>query len=144
MSANNFNIGSDAKITWLSDGAPIRSSILTEFSAKQETAKLKSNAIDGVVRNRHVEQGWSGMLKFDRTDSFIDDYFAAKEIARYAGLPPPVVNILQTVISAADGSVARYRYDGVAMTLDDAGSYAGDKKVDQSVSFDASYRVKVA
>jgi len=144
MAQNNYNIGSDAKLTLLADGIPVRAAIITEFTAKQETEKLKSKGLDGVVRNRHVEQGWSGTFKFDRSNPLLDDFIAAKEAAKYAGFPPPVMTITQSVVSAEDGSTAKYRFDGVSVTLDEAGTYAGDKKVEQTISWDASFRIKVA
>src|SRR5579862_4440136 len=144
MGQNVYNIGSDVKLTILNNGAPIAAAILTEFQSKQETEKLKSIGIDGVSRPRHVELGWSGTFKFDRGNSILDDFFALKEAARYAGLPPPVMTIFESITSPNDGSTQKYRYDGVSVTLDDAGTKGGDKKVEQSVSCDASRRIKVA
>lgn len=144
MTANNFNIGSDAKVTWLSDGAVVGASILTKFSKKQRTKDIESEGIDGVNRFRNVEAGWEGTAMYDRTDSRIDDYFALKETARYAGLPPPVVTFSESIVNASDGATARYRYDGVTMTLENAGDIGGDSKIEQSISWKASRRIKVA
>lgn len=144
MTDNNFNIGSDAKLTILVDGAPLAATILTSFSAKQETAKVTSNAADGIVRNRDVEQGWSGTAEYDRANGLVDDFFATKEASRYAGFPPPVMNIMQTVRNTDDGSVSRYRFDGVTATLENSGTYEGDKKVTQQISWRASRRIKVS
>lgn len=143
MSANNFGIGSDVKITWLSDGAVIGASILTKFTSKQRTANLTSIGIDGVSRYRDIEQGWEGSFSYDRQDSQIDDYFALKEDNRYAGLPPPVVTIFESITSPNNGSTARYRYDGVTMTLDSAGDKGGDTKLEETISWKASRRIKV-
>lgn len=144
MATNNYNIGSDAVLTLLSDGAPVSATILTSFNSKQEVAEVESDGIDGVVRPRTIEKGWSGSFTYDRVNSTIDDYFALKESNRYAGLPPPVVSISETIANADDGSVSKYRYDTVALKLDDAGKKAGDTKIEQTISFRASRRFKVA
>jgi hypothetical protein len=50
---------------------------------------------------------------------------------------------MESIVNATDGSLARYRYDGVALTLSDAGTKEGDKKIEQMIDFDASFRRKV-
>ena len=140
--ANDFNIGSDTVLSIISTGAPVVWSILTEFEAKQMTADLDSTAIDGTNRYRYVEKGWEGTFGFDRDDDAIDAYFAAKEAARYAGLQPPTVTITQTDTNV-DGSISRFRYDGVTMKLDTIGSRKGDAKVEPKISWRAGRRVQV-
>lgn len=141
---NAYNVGSDTKITVLSNGLPLGATILTSFEARQVTTRLKSLGIDGVARNRELEEGWEGSLKWDRADALLDDFFAAKEAARYAGLQPPTLSITETTVNASDGTTSRYRYDGVTLKMDSAGAREGDKKVEQSASWAASRRIKVA
>lgn len=140
FSGNQYSVGSDAKLTIMANGVPVRATLLVDFQAKQETADLESIGIDGVTRYRSLEKGWSIDLTFDRGDSIIDDFFAAKEAARYAGQAPPHVTITQT-INNPNGTISRYRFEGVALKFDDAGTWAGDKTVQQKVSGKASRRV---
>lgn len=142
MANGQFGIGSDTQLTIISGGQIIASAILTEFDAKQDATLLKSLGIDGRSRKRYLEEGWDGTLGYDRADSTIDDYFAAKEAGRYAGQQPPVVTITETT-KAPDGSIAKYRYTHVTMKLDDIGSRSGDKKIEQKISWSAERRVKV-
>lgn len=138
-----YNVGSDTTLTIVSNGQVLFSSILTEFEARQRATRLVSRAIDGVNRFRDVEEGWEGTLGFDRADSLLDDYFAAKEQARYAGIRPPIVFITETTTDANTGKPAKYRYVGVTLRMDSAGRRQGDSKVDIRLSWAASMREKV-
>ena len=142
MPANGYNIGSDTTISIIIAGQITKSAILTSFNAKQITTSLKSTALDGVNRYAELEEGWDISLGYDRADSVWDDFFAAKEAARYQGLPPPRLSITETTTNA-DGSVVKYRYAGVALKLDDIGERKGDAKVEQKLSGKASRRIKV-
>lgn len=142
MADDQFTIGRDARLTILSDGQPIRGLKLTKFSFKQMTTRLTSKPINGRPVNREIEEGWEGDFEWDRINSALDDYFTAKEAAMYAGAPPPVVAITHR-IRETDGSLNRYRYDAVALKLDDGGSYESDSKVVQKVSWISSQRFKV-
>lgn len=139
-----YNVGSDTVLTVISNGVPLISQILTSFEARQITTDLKSVAIDGVNRYRHLEEGWEGDFNYDRADSTLDDFFAAKEQGRYtAGTNPPIMTISETTTNP-DGSTSRYRYDGVTVKLDTIGARKGDSKVEQRMSFRCSRRVKVS
>lgn len=138
-----YNVGSDTTLTIVSNGVILVSSILTEFEARQKTTELNSKALDGINRFRHVEEGWDGTLGWDRSDSTLDDYFAAKEQGRYTGLNPPAVSIVETTTDANTNLPAKYRYVGVTMKMDSIGRRAGDSKVDVRVSWSCSRREKV-
>jgi len=139
---NQYNVGSDTTITMLVNGVPLTSQILTSFNARQITTRLKSVAIDGRNRYRDLEEGWEGDLAFDRADATLDQFFAAKEAARYAGQQPPAVYITETTTNP-DGSISKYRYTGVTMRFDDIGQRQGDRKVEERVSWAASRRIRV-
>lgn len=136
---SQFNIGSDSVMTFLVNGAPIGSMLLTSLDFKQLTTRLTSKPINNVPGYREVEEGWEGSLEYDRSNSVLDDFFAAKEAARYSGQQPPQIAIT-TRITNVDSSVSRYRFDGVAVKLDNGGKYASDDKVMQQVSWVASTR----
>lgn len=139
---NGYNIGSDTRIRVVSSGVLLASQILTEFHARQIAPRLKSVSIDGKNRYRDIEEGWEGDLRYDRADSVLDDYFAAKEAGRYAGQQPPVVTIVETTTNV-DQSVSIFRYEGVTMMMADAGNRTGDAKVDVHVSWAASRRIQI-
>lgn len=143
MPQNAYNIGSDTKVTIVSNGVIIGASILTSFKFRQSVTKLASKGLDGVNRYRDLEEGWEGDLTFDRADSVWDDYFALKEANRYAGLQPPEIRISETTVNAGDGTISKYRFDGVSVSLDEGGDRSGDAKVEQRIGWRASRRIKV-
>lgn len=138
-----FNIGSDTTLSIFIDGQRFVHLILTSFEARQKAADLSSTAIDGVNRYRYLEQGWDLSLDYDRGDSQLDDFFAAKEAGRYAGFPPPQIMITETTVDPNSGIPAKYRYNGVTLKLDTIGARTGDRKVEEKVTGMASRRIKV-
>lgn len=141
LGLNSFSVGSDTTLNIISNGVIVAATILTSFEARQEATLAKSKGIDGINRNRYLEEGWEGTLEFDRADSTIDDYFAAKEAARYNGQQPPEVALVQTDTNP-DGTIVKYAYVGVTMKYDSIGARKGDAKVDQKVTWNASFREK--
>lgn len=139
---NGYNIGSDTTLVIVSNGQVLAAQILTSFHPRQVAPRMKSVGIDGVNRYRDIEEGWEGDLRYDRADSSLDAYFAAKEAGRYAGQQPPVVYIQETTTNV-DGSVSMFQYTGVTMALADAGNRTGDAKVEQHVSWAASRRIQI-
>lgn len=137
-----YNIGSDSVLTILVAGQPVITQILTSFDARQQVAKLKSTAIDGKNRFRNIPQGWEISLEYDRADSVLDDLFADLEAGVYAGLQPPRITITETTTNT-DGSIVKYRYEGIALVMDTIGKRAGDTKVEVKISGSASRRIKV-
>jgi hypothetical protein len=138
-----YGIGSDTTLTILINGQLFVHQIINDFEAKQLTTRLKSVGMDGVNRYRELEEGWDGTFSFDRGDSALDDFFAAKEAGRYAGQAPPVITITETTIGAETRVPAKYRYDGVTLKFDTIGSRSGDKKIDEKVGWAASRRFKI-
>lgn len=140
---SKFNVGSDTRLTILASGQPIAATILTSFEPKQVTTQVKSLALTGVTNARDLEEGWDLSIEWDRADSVIDDFFAAKEAGRYAGQSPPEIVITER-IKEINGSTSRYRYEGVTLKYDSAGARAGDKKIEPKASGFASRRIKVS
>lgn len=141
-SVNDFNIGSDTTISLIVNGAILKSAILTSFEAKQMTTSLDSTGMDGVNRFDEIDKGWDISMDFDRADSILDDFFAAKEAARYNGAPKPEISITETTTNV-DGSIVKYRYNRVALKFDTIGARKGDSKVEAKVSGKASRRIKI-
>lgn len=139
MAGQKYNVGSDTKITILVNGAPFGAQIMTKFEAKQETTQTKSTAIDGRTRARELPVGWNLDMEWDRGNSIVDDFFVQEEANRYSGLQPSDVSLLE-VTTNPDGTISRYRFEGVTMKQDTAGERAGDSKVTQKASAFAARR----
>jgi hypothetical protein len=143
-----FNVGSDGSsvVISITDAAgnvvSAEWTIETAFDSRQRTAQLESIAINGVPVFRDLEEGWEGTLGFDRGSSFLDDFIAAKEAARYDGQSPPSISIYQTISDPNGGSPSAYQFLGVTVREEDAGRYTGNAKVEQRLAWRASYRIK--
>ena len=143
MPINNFSVGKDVSLTVVTSYGTMKLSGLTDFSADPMTTDLKSKALDGTPRFGFIPDGWKGSFKFDRLDATVDNLWAQMEADYYAGKNLQAGTISE-IITEADGSVSQWRYDGVILRLEKAGDWGGDKKVEQSISFEAAHKVKVS
>lgn len=143
MPINGFSVGKDVSLTVVTSYGTLTFAGLTNFMADPMTTDLKSKAIDGTPRFGFIPDGWKGSFTLDRLDPSVDNYWAQVEADYYAGKNIPAGTINE-IITEADGSVTQWRYTGVILRLEKAGDWGGDKKVEQSVSFEAAKKVKVS
>src|SRR4051794_1066860 len=143
MSLNGFSTGRDISLVVTTPNGQLTLVGLTNFSKKPMTTKIKSKGIDGTPRHATIPDGWSGSFRLDRLSPEVDNFWAAFEAGYFNGQSQQGGAIYET-ISESDGSVTQWRYVNVALSLDDAGDFAGDKRVEQSISFEADRRIKVA
>lgn len=143
MPVNGYTVGKDVSIDITGPNGPVRFSVKTGFSAKQDTNDTKVKRLDGVTDHVLTYDGWTGTLDFERQSSALDDYFAQQEANYFAGVNSLPISITETT-TEADGSVSQFRYTSVVLKYDDSGSKTGDATVKQKVSWMASRRIKVA
>ncbi len=143
MPVNGFSVGRDVSLSIVTASGPLRLSLITGFSAKPNTKDQPIKGMDGVTRHLRLPDGWAGSFDVERQDSTVDDYFAQLEANYYAGQNEAPATITET-ITEPNGSVTQYRYTGVLLKLDDAGSWTGDASVKQRLSFIASRKLKLA
>lgn len=144
MSASSqFSIGKDVALDIIGPRGPLRFPILTGFEAKPAYKPIQSNGLDGIDRYEDLPSGWTGTISLDRANSSVDDYFADKEASFYAGISSSTVTITET-IQETNGGVTQWRYIGVSLTLQDAGSKTGENKVPMKIGFRAARRLKIA
>ena len=144
MPASAYNVGRDIALTIFTSQGTLTTdpSTLTDFESKPINAEIKVIGIDGIMRPAYLPEGHEGSFMYTRTTSDIDDYFADLEANYYAGGDLPSGTITET-INDVDGTISQYRYTGVALKLDDAGNWSGNREVKMKVSFMASRRIKV-
>ena len=116
--------------------------LLTGFSKKPNFTRITSNALDGKTRIVDLPDTWEGTITFDRASDAIDAYFAAREEAYHNGQVLPTCMITET-IQEVNGGLSQYRYEGVSITMSDAGNAQGKDKVAMTVDFIAGRRKKV-
>lgn len=145
MTVNQFTTGRDVSVQINTSYGPltIPNTAILSFKADPEVTKLKSKGIDGVSRHGVIPDCWKGSITIDRLDHTLDDFWARFEADYYANNATGVGTIVET-IAEQDGSITTWRYQDVVLTLENAGEYAADKKVEQTFSFEASKRVKVS
>lgn len=142
MPVNGFNIGKDVAIDVNMPNGPVRFSNVTDFQSKQMTTRIESKGIDGINRFGEIPGGWDGTIEIDRADANMDQTIAFMEALYYLGSNVPSSTITET-ITETDGSITQWQYIGVAFKLDDHGSWKGDAKVTQKLSWVASQRLQI-
>jgi len=138
-----LNIGKDVVLDLVGpNGQTIAINITNGFTSKQDAKALDSKGLDGINRVASLPDTWSGDFSIDRSGSGVDDMIAAIEAQYFNTGVLNNFRITQT-ISEANGTITQYRYDGVAISLPDAGDWKGDAFVKQKISWKASKRLKM-
>lgn len=144
MPSNNFNVGRDVTLVVTTPQGVLNLPVtVTGFESKPQYSKLRSKGLDGQNRGANVPDGWEGTITLDRSNSVVDDFFAQQEAGYYAG--QNVLNAMITeTIQEISGAISQYRYTGVCLSFDEAGSKKGDQLIAQTIGFYASQRLKIA
>lgn len=143
MPVNSFSVGKDVSLTIVTSYGTTVFNGLTSFTADPMTTDLKSKAIDGTPRFGFIPDGWKGSFVIDRLDPSVDQYWAQVEADYFAGKNIQAGTISE-IITEADGSVTEWKYTGVILRLEKAGDWGGDKKVDQTISFEAAFKKRIS
>ncbi len=143
MPIQGYSVGRDYTLVIQTSNGTLQPNKITEFKSKQDVTDVRVKRLDGITDHVRFFDGWSGGFSIERQDATLDNYFAQLEAGYYAGINEQAAQIYET-IQEANGAVSQFRYDGVLMTLDDAGTRAGDATIKQSISFVASRRIKVS
>jgi hypothetical protein len=142
MPIGGFSVGKDVALTIVTASGPLTFSLITSFSSHQETSEQMIKGLDGLARPVRHFNGWKGRFDIDRQDSTVDDYFSQIEANYYAGINETPATITET-ITEVSGAITQYRYIGVLLKLESAGTWKGDDTVKQAISFVATQRLKI-
>jgi len=143
MPVNDFSVGKDVSLTIVTSYGTTVFSGLTNFTADPMTTDLKSKGIDGTPRFGFIPDGWKGSFTLDRLDPSVDNYWAQVEADYFAGKNIKAGSISE-IITEADGSITEWKYTGVILRLERAGDWGGDKKVEQTISFEAAFKKRIS
>ncbi len=141
-SIGQLSLPIDQSLTVVGPNGPITFNRVTSFTSSQETKNLQSDGIDGTTLYDEIPKGWKGTFELERAGGQLDAYFAQAEARYFSGGGTYSASITENV-QEPDGGTSQFRYDGVSLKLNNAGTWAGDAYVKQSVSFNASRRRKV-
>jgi hypothetical protein len=142
MPYNTFSVGSDCQIVVIGSFGRVDLAHVTGFEARQITAALRVDRLDGVQLGAELPKGWSGSFLLDRGSSNADDFIVQMEQAYLVGQSIGAGTLYQYV-NEPNGSTSTYQFNGVVFKLTSAGMYKGDAAVTQRLDFYASSRARV-
>ncbi len=142
MSGSMFSVGRDCQVVVLGAYGRVDLEHVTGFEARQVTASLRVDRIDGMQLAAELPKGWDGTFDLERGNSAVDDFVAQLESDYYAGLSPAPGTLYQYV-TESDGSTSTYQFNNVVFRLASSGAWRGDQSVKQKLEFFASTRVSM-
>lgn len=143
MPFNNFSTGQDVVLDVITTTGQLALPVTTTgFEAKPLYNRIKSRPLNGPPLEAAIPDGWEGTITMDRQNSVVDDFFAAQEAGYFSGQNVLTATITET-ITEGNGGISQYRYTNVSLRFDEAGSKKGDDKIQQTIGFFASFRLKV-
>lgn len=143
MALNSFNTGKDCQVVVIGPTGRLDLEHVTGFEAKQVTASVRVDRLDGVILGAELPKGWDGVFELERGSSAADDLLSQIEQSYLNGITPAPGTLYQ-YIDEVDGSTSTYQFNGVVFKLASAGAYKGDASVKQTLEFFASSRSRVS
>lgn len=143
MPQGNYSIGRDIGLTIVTSDGPLTLNTITSFKSKSDDSVQKLVLISGITDHLRFFQGWSGSFDIERASAVLDQYFALTEDRYFRGIRERYASITET-IQEVNGSISQFRYPGTILSFSDAGDFAGDKSVKQSMSFVSRRRIQIA
>jgi hypothetical protein len=135
----SFSTGRDVSIILVGPFGRVDLANVISLTARQETAMIKVDRLDGVQLLAELPKGWSGTIEVERGNAAIDVFFGLMEAAWIDGGTYTVSTLFQYVRDT-NSVLNTYAYDNVGLKLDDAGDYKPDAAVRQRISWSANRR----
>jgi hypothetical protein len=129
-----YTIGRDVTLTIIGPNGPIVLDTITNWKRKQKDSIQQIVPINGSVDHLQFFYGWEGSFDLERAGPQLDQYFALLESNYFSGIQTKNV-FIKELIDEPDGSLSGFKYPRVKLSYTDAGDFAGDKSVKQSVNF---------
>jgi len=143
MPEGQYNIGRDVNLTIIGPSGPIILDTIINWKRKQDDSIQRIVTINSDTDHLQFFYGWSGSFDLERAGPQLDLYFALKESNYFNGIRDKNV-FIREIINEPDGSISVFKFTKVKLSYADAGDFAGDKSVKQSVNFVSSRREVVA
>ncbi len=142
MTSTVFSVGRDCQLVVIGPYGRIDLTHVTGFEARQLTAPIRVDRIDGSQLAAELPKGWEGQFDLERGGPAVDDFVAQIEAAYVQGSAVPTGTLYQ-YIAEPDGSTSTYQYDQVVFKLTQSGQWRGDQSVKQRLDFFAARRRRV-
>jgi hypothetical protein len=139
---NAFSVGRDTQLVVIGPSGRVDLTHVTGFEARQLTAPVRVDRIDGVQLAAELPKGWDGSFELERGTSVVEDFIAQLEAQYYAGAALTQSTLYQ-YINEVDGSTSTYQFQNVVFKLASAGAWRGDASVKQRLEFFAAQRTSV-
>lgn len=140
MPEGQYSLGRDVTLTIIGPSGLIVLDTITNWKRKQDDSVQRIVPINGDTDHLQFFYGWSGSFDLERGGPQLDLYFALKESNYFRGIRDKNV-FIKELIDEPDGSISDFKFTKVKLSYADAGDFAGDKSVKQSVNFVASRRI---
>ena len=142
MASQTFNIGFDAQLVLVGPFGRVDLSHVKEWDTKQMTKEIKVTPLNGPPIFREIPDGWEFSFKIERNNNAADDLINRIETAYYNGASLQA-STLYAYYAETDGSTSSYEYQGVALKLNNAGSWKQESAVEMVLEGKASRRIRV-
>jgi hypothetical protein len=142
MSGSMFSVGRDCQVVVLGAYGRVDLTYVTGFEARQVTASVRVDCIDGTQLGTELPKGWEGHFDLERGGSAVEDFIAELEADFHNGQSPAAGTLYQ-YITESDGSTSTYQFNNVVFKLTSAGLWRGDASVKQRLEFFGSTRVRM-
>ncbi len=139
---NAFSVGRDTQLVIIGPLGRVDLTHVTGFEARQLTAPVRVDRIDGVQLAAELPKGWDGSFELERGSPVVENFIAQLEAQYYAGAALTHSTVYQ-YISEVDGSTSTYQFQNVVFKLASSGAWRGDASVKQRLEFFAAQRASV-
>lgn len=140
---NSYTIGRNVRVVLIWNGSQINLKDVVGFDSQQQVKPQRAEPLNSVPIEFNTPTGWRGRFMVDRGNAVLDNLIAANEAAFWTSGVVGTGTIYQ-YITETNGAQTSFEFSGVAIALTEAGNYAGDGIVKQTLSFVASQRVKIS
>lgn len=140
---NSFSVGKQCTLVIqhpLAPGGRLDLSIITDFDAKPTSKDVMVDGLDGINRTQFLPQHVVISFSIDRANPAVDAFGAALEKAYFDGNGFVPSGVVYQYVDEADGSRSTYQYEGLALKVDDFGTWKGDSAVKQKITGHAQRR----
>jgi hypothetical protein len=142
MPTTTFNLGRDVQVVLIGAAGRVDLTYVTGFRSHQMTEKVRVRPLGTVPLGADVPMGWEGDFTVERGDSGLDDLIAQIEQGFWSGADL-TTSTLYEYITEVDQSVGTYQYNGVTLTLSDAGEKTQSAPIRMTLEFFASTRIRI-
>jgi hypothetical protein len=140
---NSFSTGNDIKLVFMGAYGRVDFSHVISWSAKPITKKITVNPLGRSPLMVYLPGGWNFTFKIRRANMNADALQALKDLNFWNGGAIPM-ETLYAYIRELDGNTSTWQFTECCSELSDAGTWAQESAVDQTVEGFASQRKQVS